>query len=446
MQTRGLLIGVLVLAVLGGAIWWTNREPKPGEAAKSSEQSTKLTNQNEADLVEIKIEQRGEPAKQLTRQPGQAWKLASELTKDPKFPTDAETANAIATNSAAIASEKLVDENASDLIQYGLDPPQLLLEIKDKAGKTEKLHLGDDTPVGQMVYAVKPGTRKVFTVARFVKEALAKSVADLRDKHLLLVDEAKLTRLEFSRKGESIEFSKDAQGEWQVVQPEPMRADNLAVSEHFRKAREAKYTAIPTPEEAKKNAAAFAAATPLAVLRVSDAAGAQSLEIRKAKDNSYLAKASANEGIYSVTEELGSAVDKAPEEFRNKKLFSFGFAELERIEVKNNGKATLLERKGEDWLLGGKKADASTVQPVVDQLRMMQAMKFARNAVSSPFFEISIQARGTKSSEQLQVSRKGNFHYAKRVGEAVEFEIDPKLISDLESALSSVKLDTGKKN
>lgn len=447
MQANRLLIAAIVLAGLGGAIWWSNRQPADTiDTSKVPNNSVKLMSLLEADLTDVKVEIKGEPPRVYRKDPTtQKWNLISEQEKDPGFRTDHEAVLNVINSSSTFPTDKLVDENATDLIQYGLDPPQIVVEIKDKNGKTERVNLGDETPVGQMVYAAKPGSKKIYTVAKYLKEGVTKTAFDVRDKRLLPVDETKVSRLEWSRKGETIEFGKNAQGDWQIVKPEPMRADNLAVGELFRKAKEAKYETALTPETAKKNAADFAAGTVVGSVKITDTNGTQSLEVRKTKENSYLAKSSGVTGIFAVSEELGSGLDKPGDEFRNKKLFDFGHDEVERIEFKKEGKSTLVEKKGDDWSLNGKKADAASVTQVVDLLRAMQGMKFVKKAMGAASVEISVKAKGGKAAEKVLVSANGNFRYAQREGEPTEYELDPKVLSDLEAAFQAIQLDGQKK-
>lgn len=447
MQANRLLIAALVLAGLGAAIWWSNRQPADSASSdKGATPSVKLMSLAEADLTEVKVEIKGEAPRVYKKDAAtQKWNLVSELEKDPSFRTDAEAVLNVVNSSAGFPTDKLVDENATDLIQYGLDPPQIVVEIKDKNGKTERVNLGDETPVGQMVYAAKPGSKKIYTVAKYLKDGVTKTAFDVRDKRLLPVDETKVSRFEWSRKGESIEFGKNAQGEWQIVKPEPMRADNLAVGELFRKAKDAKYENALTPETAKKNAADFAAGTVVGSVKITDANGTQLLEVRKTKENSYLAKSSGVTGIFSVSDELGSGLDKPGDEFRNKKLFDFGYDEVERIEFKKDGKSTLVEKKGEDWQWNGKKADAASVTQVVDLLRAMQGMKFVKKAMGAASVEISVKAKGGKAAEKVMVSANGNFRYAQREGEPTEYELDPKVLSDLEAAFQAIQAAGQKK-
>ena len=63
---------------------------------------------------------------------------------------------------------------------------------------------------------------------------------------------------------------------------------------------------------------------------MTDAGGNQTLEVRKDKDKNYYAKSSAVEGVYKIASDVGDALDKSLDDFRNKKLFDFGFSDPEQ--------------------------------------------------------------------------------------------------------------------
>ena len=71
----------------------------------------------------------------------------------------------------------------------------------------------------------------------------------------------------------------------------------------------------------------------------------QTLEVRKDKDNNYYAKSSAVEGVYKVAADLGDALNKGLDDFRNKKLFDFGFSDPTKIELKNGAGAPYLHQE-----------------------------------------------------------------------------------------------------
>ena len=46
------------------------------------------------------------------------------------------------------------------------------------------------------------------------------------------------------------------------------------------------------------------------------------------------AKSSAVEGVYKVAADVGDALDKGLDDFRNKKVFDFGFSDPSKVDVK----------------------------------------------------------------------------------------------------------------
>lgn len=434
-QFRGLLVAVAVLAGLAGAIWWSNKKAED-EKKNPKDSKTRLVQLLEADVVEIQLQRKGEAPLLLRKNTANnRWEMVSE----PKYRLDQELVTTLVTNCSTVPTDKVVEDNAADVAQYGLEPGMVTLTLKDKSGKTESVVIGDEAPIGGLYYARKPNERKVYGIAGYQKTGIDKTANDLRDKRLLTVEEAKLSRLELSRKGETLEFGRSAKGDWQLVKPQPARTDTVTVDELFRKAKDTRFDPQLSPEDQKKLAGSFAAAEPVATLRVTDAAVTQSLEVRKSKDLGFLAKASSTDGVHKVPDDLGAALAKPADDFRNKKLLDFGFDDPARIEFKNNGKSTVLEHKGADWLIGGKKMDAATVQPVVDNLRGLSALKFVKSGFTSAFAEVIVTQKDGKTSERLLFAKTGNYHYAKRDGEAAEYEIDPKSFTDLEAAFSQIK-------
>ena len=82
----------------------------------------------------------------------------------------------------------------------------------------------------------------------------------------------------------------------------------------------------------------------------------QTLEVRKDKDKNYYAKSSAVEGVYKVAADVGDALDKGLDDFRNKKLFDFGFSDPSKVDVKG----ATYTKSGDKWMSGGKTMDNTT--------------------------------------------------------------------------------------
>src|SRR5262249_45224602 len=157
---------------------------------------------------------------------------------------------------------------------------------------------------GAGAYAKLPNDARVFTVGSMTKTALDKRPDDLRDKRLLTFDSDKLTRVELAAKGPAVEFGKNAQGEWAITRPRPLRADGSSVDALISKLKDTKMDLGNPSEDAAKK---FAAATRVATATVTDAGGSQTLEVRRDKDKNVFAKSSATAGFYKANADLADA-------------------------------------------------------------------------------------------------------------------------------------------
>jgi ribosomal protein L12E/L44/L45/RPP1/RPP2 len=141
-----------------------------------------------------------------------------------------------------------------------------------------------DEPTGGGAYAKLAGDAHVYTIASYVKTSIDKTPNDLRDKRLLTFDQDKLTRVDLQpAKGDTIEFGKNNQNDWQILKPKPLRADGSQVEELIRKLKDAKMDATISDDDAKKAAAAFASGTKVAGVTVADSSGAEHSKSAKIK-------------------------------------------------------------------------------------------------------------------------------------------------------------------
>jgi hypothetical protein len=137
--------------------------------------------------------------------------------------------------------------------------------------------------------------------------------------------------VELIAKKEDIEFGRD-KDQWQIVNPSRCAPTALQVDEMLRKLKDAKMDLTLSPDDAKKAVTTFASGMPVATVKLTDPSGTQQIEIRKDKTD-YYAKSSTVPGVFKVTPELGTGVDKALDDFRNKKLFDFGFNDPSKVEM-----------------------------------------------------------------------------------------------------------------
>jgi hypothetical protein len=306
MNFRGLIIAVVVLAMLGGLLYWSQHHTPAAEtAALPASTAPVILKVNPADVTELVIKQK--EAVTLKKTNGK-W----QITEPKPYPADQEAVAGVLSILSGLNADRVVEEKTSDRKQYGLDPAEAELDISGKDG-TRNLLLGDDTPAGGDVYAALSTDPRVFTIASYSKTSLAKTLNDLRDKSLITLSADKVSRVELLKKGEDLEFDRTKDG-WQILKPSSSPADSSAVNALVSTLTNARMDLSTTTD----GAAAFARATPLATAKVSGDGGMQTLDVRKNKDD-YFAKSSVVDGIYKVDSSLGQGLDKKIDDFRQKK-------------------------------------------------------------------------------------------------------------------------------
>lgn len=435
MRIRGLLIAAAALAALGGLIWWSNRAEKAKEGQPAKDAPPKIAEIAADQIQQVEIAKKDAETTVVRRNASGKW----ELTAPKAVRVDQEAANSVASTFASLSSDRLIEEKAAELGQYGLAAPSLVVTLTKKDGKTAKLLVGDDTPTGGSVFVKLDGDPRVFTMASYTKTSLDKTWKDLRDKRLLTFDSEKLARVELSAKTPGLEFGKNNQNEWQIVKPRPLRADSFQVEELIRKLKDAKMDTSISDEDAAKAATAFNGAKPVATAKATDANGTQQIEVRKDKDNNYYARSSAVEGTHKVGSDLGEGLDKSLDDFRNKKLFDFGFSEPTKVEINRGGKTASYQKSGEKWMAGPKQMDAASVQALIDKLRDLSSIKFLDKGFTTPSIEATVTSNDGRRVEKVLISKSGNNYFARRDNEAAVYELDGKAVEELEKAANDVK-------
>lgn len=434
MKLRGLMLGTLVLLALAAGVYFSNKQ-KSAEAAKPpADAPPKILTLPERDIAKIALKKHDADEIILEKNTAGKW----QITFPKVYGADQEAANQLSSSVGTVTSDKLIEDKASDLSAYGLKAPNIEIDVTTTKGATKRLRIGDDAPANGGTYVALDGDPRVFTVVGYTKTSLDKSLNDLRDKRLLTFEQDKLSRVELIAKKQSIEFGRD-KDQWQIVKPKPLRADGLQVEELIRKVKDAKMDLTVSEEDAKKAAATFNTGTPVATVKMTDPSGTQQLEIRKVKDD-YYAKSSAVDGVHKVTSDLATSLDKGVDDFRNKKLFDFGFSDPNKIEMHLGGKTFAFEKKGEDWLSNGKKMDPTSVQSFVDKLRDLAAAKFVDSGTfGTSTLDIGVTSSDGKRVEKVLISKQGNDYIAKRDNEPALYGMDAKTVDDLSKAAGDVK-------
>ena len=435
MKTHSLLIAAFVLLVLTGFLYWSGRHKPDEDTSKiSADTPPAILKLDENSITSLELKKKDAEPVQLAKNSSGSW----QITEPKQYRADQSAVSGVTSTLSSLNSETLVEDKASDLKVFGLDQPALEVDLTEKGNKSQKLLLGDDTPTSGGVYAMLAGDPRVFTVASYTKTSVDKSLNDLRDKRLLPVDADKVSRLEVIKKGADIEFGRN-KDDWQILKPSPMRADSTEVGDLVRDLTNAKMDL--SGSDAKDAASKFNSGTQVATAKVTDESGTQQLQVRKNKDD-YYAKSSVVDGAYKVDTSLGKDLDKKLDDFRNKKVFDFGYNDPNKIELHNGSKAYYLTRGTagtDDWWSNGKKMDAPGVEAVLFDLRGLNANSFPASGFSAPTINAIITWDDGKRTESVQIAKSGDHYIARRENEPTLYELSASSVDSLLKAADEMK-------
>jgi hypothetical protein len=432
--SRGLLIATVLFAALAGLIYWSNKQKAKEENAPPKDTETKILSIPQSNITRIELKKK-DGRDIVLEKSGDNWRIAAPEA----YNADQEAMNSLLSSVSSLNADSVVEQKASDLASFGLAPPAETVVITGGGGKTKTLLLGDEAPTGGSVYAKTEGDAKVYTIASYAHSAVDKSVNDLRDKRLLTFDQGSLARVDLVSKGQDVEFGKNNQGDWQILKPGPFRADGLQVEELVRKLKDAKMDLSVSEDDRKKAASAFASAAPVATAKVTDGSGTQELQLRKTTSGDYYAKSSAADGVWKSTSELGDGLNKTVDDFRNKKLFDFGFDDPTRIDVHDGAKSSDFVRAGDKWFGNGKELDSIGIQAFIDKLRELSAAKFVDSGFATPSIDVTVISKDNKRTEKAVFSKQGSDYVAKRENETTLYQVDGNTVQELEAAAGAVK-------
>ena len=432
MKNRGLLFAAAVLAALGGVLYWSNHH-KPTETVQASvDTPPKILSLNDSDVNRVELKKKDGADLVLQKQDGK-W----QITSPQQLRADESAVSGMISSLSSLSSDRLVEDKADNVGEFGLQSPALEVDVSVK-NDTHKLLIGDDTPTGSGSYAKLENDPRVFTIASYTKSNIDKSVNDLRDKRLVTAEPDKVSRIDLNADGQQLEFGRN-KDQWQILKPKPMRADSFAVDELVRKLTDAKMDL--SSDDQKKAASAFASGKPVATATLTTDSGNQQLQIRKSKDT-YYAKSSVIAGVYKVSIDVGEGLNKKLDDFRNKKLFDFGYTDPDKIAIRKDSKPYFLTKGGDDWWSGdGKKLDLASAESVLEKLRDLQATKFVDSGFGTPVLEADVTSNSGKRVEKVQISKSGDAYIAKRENDQSLYVLNSNAVEDLKKAVTDLKPD-----
>jgi hypothetical protein len=309
---RGLtttIILVVVLAGLGGYIYFVDS----ARPATGVEEKDKVFAVEAESLEEITVTTSGEST--TLRKTDGTWKIVAPVNAD----ADANEVSGLTSALTGLEVNRVVDENATNLAEYGLADPRLKIAFKATNGVSGELHIGDKSPTQSDMYAVKPGEKRVFLVPAFQETSLAKNTFSLRDKRILHFDRDKVDVIEVNVPGSPLVQVARTGTDWVVKAPIQARGDYSAIEALLTRLATAPMTELVDPNSPQT----FGLEAPTAVVTVGAGSARAALELGAERDGKLYARDRERQLIFAADPSLASDLKKTVDDLRDKDLFEF---------------------------------------------------------------------------------------------------------------------------
>ena len=429
---RSLVFLVLVAAGLGAYLYFVEMKRDPGDAPEKKDKVFSVES-DKIDELTIKSES-GD--RTTLKKNGKDWQVVAPAANGPTAVDQAEVSG-ITTNIATLEQQRVVEEKAEDLKEFGLAEPRI--EVTFKAGGPEqKLQIGSKTPTGSDLYAKIDGQAKVFLISSFLESTFNRGTFDLRDKTALKIDAEKADAVEVTTKDGTLRFGKN-NADWRLISPAENRADSVMIGSLVSRLGSLQMKSIAPAADLKT----YGLDTPAATVKVGSGSSQAILLIGKAgAEGTVYAKDASRPDVFTIESTIADELKKGAAEYRQKDIFDARAFNTTRVEITRGADTMTFEKAGEKWKQvapSAKDVDTSKVEALLSSTTGGRATSFVDKApTGKPELTVALKFDGGKE-ESVSFYKSGADAFAVRPGSPGAAKIDQAVIDDIAKALEGLK-------
>jgi hypothetical protein len=437
---RGLKSTILLLVILGGLVAYIYfvDSKRPATDAEAKDKAFAELTAEQIEEVQLKSET-GETAR--VQKTGDAWNLVEPEAVE----ADSVALSTLTTTIAGLEVERVVDENPTDVKQYGLDPARVDVGFRVKGQKDfQHLLIGQKTPTGGDLYAKKPNEKRVFLIPSYHETGLNRTPFDLRDKDVIKFDSAQADGLEITHDGSTRQFAKTA-NEWKIVKPVAVRGDYAAIEGEVTRISSLQMHKIVAPKA--DDLKAYGLDKPDFTVTVSTGSSRATLIVGKKGEDGLYAKDISRPMIFTVEETITQDFTKELDDFIRKDMFDSRSFTTSRIELHRGADTFVFEKsKGADgkdvWKnASGAAVDTATVEDLLAKMSNLRAMTFEPTpspSLKMPALTVTVRFDENKT-ETVAFGRSGIDVFGKRADEPASAKLDSMLFDEMMKTLDTLK-------
>jgi hypothetical protein len=428
------IILVVVLAGLGAYIYFVDRE-RP--AAGIEEAKPKAFAVSPENIEEVAIKNAAGETTRVLRTDAN-W----QVVEPEKADADATAVASITSSLASLEVQRVVEENPSDLNQYGLNPPRIDLSFRERGKKDfERLLVGEKTPTGGDLYAKKPNENKVFLISSYLDTTFDRTPFDMRDKSILKFERETADNIEIVSGSNTLQLSRQAT-EWKIVKPMAVRADYAVAEGVITRLSSGQMQKVVVNEA--KDLREYGLDRPTATASVGSGSSRATLLIGRKTEDGHFAKDSSRPVIFTIPDDILAELTKPLADFRRKDMFDVRSFTANRIELRRGSETLTFEKTGAEkveWKnASGQVADTMKIEDLITKLSNIRAQSFeaAHPSLKSPVLTVSVRYNEDQN-ETVTFGRAGNDVFASRSDEPGAGKIEAPAFDEVMKAIDAVK-------
>ena len=443
---KSLIVLAVVLAGLAAYIYFVESK-KPEETAAAA--GPKVFSVKTDAIDEITVKSAGGDRTTLKKLGG-AWQITAPVAT----PADEAEVSGIVTNLATVDIVRTVDENATDLSQFGLAEPRVEIEFKETGGKSaQRLLVGDKTATSGDLYARLPSDKKVFLIAGSYDATFNRSTFDLRQKSVLTFERDKVDQVKVEAGGAPVELSRAA-GEWKLARPIQAPADYGTVEGLIGRVQSAQMKAITDADATDLKP--YGLDKPVASVTFGLGSSRATLHIGgKADAGTVYARDASRPMVFTVDSTLLDDVKKPADQLRRKDVFEFRAFNATSVQITRGTETLIFEKtrgQGKDatdvWRQAkpaAKDVDAAAFDAFLTKLTNQRAQSFVetggkmKTGLEAPALVVAVRFDDGKREEKVTFGRAGVDVYAAMAGQPGAARLDATEFDDVVKALEAIK-------
>ena len=418
---------VVVLVGLGAYIYFvTWKQPEGGAADGGKKQDKVFAGLDSSKIEEVKLTSAAGDATVVKKDAG-GWQVVQPMAAK----ADESEIGSVTSALASTEITRVVDENPTNLNDYGLSNPRIEVDFK-AAGDNDyrKLMIGSKTPTGGDLYAKRNDEKKVFLIPSFQETTLNRTTFDLRDKGLLKFDREKVDGIDVAAGGKTIGMAKDG-ADWKLTKPVQAKADFGSVEGLVGRLQTAQMKSIAADQASPADLKKYGLDKPEATVNLNIGSSRATLLVGgKASDNTVYARDASKPAVVTIETALLDDLKKDADTYRRKDLFEFRPFNATHIELSRNGQTIVLDRvkgqndKPDTWKRvspSGGDVDKEKMDSLLAKLSNMRASSFvdstAKTGLDKPALTVSVKFDEGKKEEKVTFGQSGADVFASRPGE-----------------------------